>query len=94
MSELSHILHSYASDLSYFCEFVCIYAFACVGVCYHKVTHNVKVRRCRPRTSSPPTPTKLRLRSSRCVNLDRSETNARTFAKLAMLWSVLILREA
>ena len=35
---------------------------------------DVKARRCRPRTSSPPTPTKLRLRLSRCVNSDRSKT--------------------
>ena len=30
-------------------------------------TPNVKARRCRPRTSSPPIPTRLRLRLSRCV---------------------------
>ena len=34
---------------------------------------DVKARHCRPRTSSPPTPTRLRLGLSRCVNFDRSK---------------------
>ena len=45
------------------------------GMCYNKVTHDVKARHCRPRTSSPPTPTRLHLKRWRCVNSDRSKTS-------------------
>ena len=46
----------------------------CLGCAIIKQHTNVKARHCRPRTSSPPTPTRLRLRLLRCVNFDRSKT--------------------
>ena len=53
---------------------------------------DVKARRCRPRTSSPPTPTWFHLRLWRCVNSDRSKTIAPERTREKRLWRCVKLR--
>ena len=83
-------LHEYYSIihicLSSHGQSVCVsgVVHAGLGGAIIKQRTDVKVRRCRPRTSSPPTPIRLHLRLSRCVNFDRSKTTVQGSPALAL----------